>query len=166
MRFEWLTDFRFRNPSHAALVSGLEAAQDAEEIGMASANLFVDWGGDYHDPAWQVTNGIQFQPGVATAYDLFQAAQNSPPFTIASQGSGAGLYITAIDGVVQNAGGNGYWWVYFVNGTQPTVGCDAYLLNDGDSIAWDYKHFSSGFRQAPHPGLKPAQSPKPRPKRK
>lgn len=120
---------------------------------MASANLFVDWGGEFHNPPWQANNNIPIVVGQTTAYDLFLATEIVPPLAIQSQGSGQGIFITAIDGVVQNQSGNGYWWTYYIN-TQPAqVGCDAYLLQDGDSIAWDYQHFSSGFKQPNHPGL-------------
>jgi len=119
---------------------------------MATVNLFVDWGSEFYTPPWQVNNGIEMADG-STVFDLFSSPAVVPPLTVASQGSGAGVYVTAINGVVQNQGGNQYWWVYFVNGQEPTVGANAYILNDGDSVAWDYKHFASGFKQAPHPGL-------------
>jgi len=118
---------------------------------MATANLFVDWGAP-HVPAWQVNNGLPIVAGATTAFGLFSVSGVTPPLTVTTQGSGAGLYVTAIDGVVQDPG-TGFYWVYFVNGNMPTVGCDAYLLQDGDSIAWDYKHFSSGLSQPNHPGL-------------
>jgi Domain of unknown function (DUF4430) len=63
------------------------------------------------------------------------------------------LFVTGIDGVKANQGNNGYWWVFFVNGTPPDVGPAAYKLKSGDSVAWDYKHYSSGLKQATHPPL-------------
>ncbi|WP_080487126.1 DUF4430 domain-containing protein [Burkholderia ubonensis] len=55
--------------------------------------------------------------------------------------------------VEANQGGNGYWWVYFVNGQMPDVSCAVYTLQPGDSVAWDYKHYSRGLKQAVHPPL-------------
>jgi hypothetical protein len=119
----------------------------------ATANLFVDWGSEFHAPPWQANDRLPIVEGQTTAFDLFQSAKVIPPLAVVTQGSGQGVYVTAIDGVIQNAGGNGYWWVYFVNGAEPDVGANAYLLKDGDSVAWDYKHMASGLKQASHPGL-------------
>ena len=122
-------------------------------MAQATANLFVDWGTGVHTPPWQANDGLPIAPGQTTVFDLFGLAGVAPPLNVVTQGSGQGLYVTSIDGVVQNDGGNGFWWVYLVNGAQPTVGAGAYLLADGDSVAWDYKHYSSGLKQATHPGL-------------
>ncbi len=119
----------------------------------ATANLFVDWGGEFHNPPWQANDALEIQPGVTTVFDLFAAAGVAPPLDVQTQGAGQGVYVTAIDGVVQNQDGNGFWWVYLVNGSEPPLGANAYVLQGGESVAWDYKHFSSGLKQASHPGL-------------
>jgi hypothetical protein len=119
----------------------------------ATANLFVDWASEFHAPPWQANDQLPITEGATTALDLFNCAGVAPPLAVLTQGAGQGAYVTAIDGVTQNSGGNGYWWVYFVNGTAPNVGAGAYMLKDGDSVAWDYKHVASGLKQAPHPGL-------------
>lgn len=119
----------------------------------ATVNLFVDWGGEFRTPPWQANDGLTITPGQTTVFEVFSNASIAPPLAVASQGTGQGVYVTAIDGVVQNQNGDGYWWVYFVNGQEPDVGANAYVLQGGESIVWDYKHFSSGFKQASHPGL-------------
>lgn len=116
----------------------------------ATVNHFVDWGGEFHRPPWQVNDGIPIQPGVTTVYDVLQAVQ--PSLDPTSQGAGAGLHVTGIGGVSQDPN-TGYYWVYFVNNAEPPIGAGAYVLHGGESIAWDYKHFSSGFKQATHPGF-------------
>jgi len=116
-------------------------------------NLFVDWGGEFHNPPWQANDGLEIEDGVTTAFELFSNSAVTPALAVQSQGVGDGVYVTAIDGVVQDSGGNQYWWVYAVNNAEPPIGANAYKLKDGDSVAWDYKHFASGFKQAPHPGL-------------
>ncbi len=117
-----------------------------------SANLFVDWGGS-HTPPWQACNSIPITPGQTTVFDLLQEAATacSPSIIFTYEGSGQSAYLTSIDGVENNAGGNGYYWIYLVNGVSPPVGFGAYLLACGDSVVWDYKHFSSGLRQATLP---------------
>lgn len=118
-----------------------------------TANLFVDWGGEFHDTAWQACDSLPITPGQSTVFDLLQEAGSScnPSITFTYQGSGQSAYLTGIDGVINNQGGNGYYWVYFVNGKEPDIGFGAYALQAGDSVAWDYKHFSSRFRQATLP---------------
>ncbi|KVN29489.1 hypothetical protein WJ63_09165 [Burkholderia pyrrocinia] len=117
------------------------------------ANQFVDWGAEFHNPPWQANDRIAIAPGVTTVFDLLTADGVSPALNPQWQGSGASLFVTALGGVEANQGGNGYWWVYFVNGQMPDVSCAVYTLQPGDSVAWDYKHYSSGLKQAVHPPL-------------
>jgi hypothetical protein len=118
-----------------------------------AVNQFIDWSSEFHDPSWQANDGIPTEPGTTTAFDVLSAPSVNPPLVVEAEGAGDGLFVTAIDGVKANLNGNGYWWVYLVNGHEPDVGPAAYKVKDGDSIAWDYKHFSSGLRQATHPPL-------------
>ncbi len=124
----------------------------AETQSSNSANLFVDWGA-FHTPPWQACDSIPIVPGQTTVLELLQQAGTScnPPIVFTYQGSGQSAYLTSIDGVENNANGNGYYWIYFVNGQVPSIGFGAYVLNNGDSVVWDYKHFSSGLRQATLP---------------
>ena len=117
----------------------------------STANLFVDWSAPYHTPPWQACNNLPITSGSSTVQDLMNSANScSPPITYTSQGSGASAYLESIDGVSNNQNGNGYYWVYMVNGVSPKVGFGDYVLNTGDSVVWDYKHFSSGLFQASH----------------
>ena len=121
---------------------------------MSTADNFVDWGGEFHQPAYQANDGIPIDVGVTTVWDVLISSAIQPPLKPTATGQGANLYVTSIGGVAQNAS-TGYYWVYFVNGSEPNVGAGAYLVQPGDSIAWDYKHFSSGHKQATHPGFGP-----------
>ena len=117
------------------------------------ANLFVDWSAPFHTPPWQACNGLPIEAGQSTVLDLMGVAPDgcSPGIASTIEGSGQSAYLTAIDGVESNANGNGYYWVYFVNGAMPPVGIGSCVLQDGDSVAWDYKHYSSGLKQANDP---------------
>jgi hypothetical protein len=117
---------------------------------MASASLFVDWGW-CSNPPWQGTTQIPINVGQTTAYDLFFASQVSPPLNVQSQGTAPSIYITAINGVADNQNGNGYWWIYLINNQEAQVGCDSYLVQDGDVIAWVYLHYNTGMAQPNHP---------------
>lgn len=117
---------------------------------MAEVNHFVDWSAEFHQPPWQVNDNVSVQPGVTTVFDVLRSVQ--PLLSPTYEGSGPGLYVTGIGGVEQNSD-TGYYWVYFVNSSEPDVGPAAYVLQGGESIAWDYKPSASGFKQATHPGF-------------
>lgn len=113
-------------------------------------DLFVDWSLEFHTPPWQANDRVAISPGVTTAFDLLFAGDVSPSLTVEYKGAAAELFVTGIDGVKANQGKNGFWWVFFVNGTMPRVGPAAYKVKSGDSVVWDYKHYSSGLKQATH----------------
>jgi uncharacterized protein DUF4430 len=119
-----------------------------------TVNLFVDWASEFHNPPWQANDRLSIESGRTTVFDLFSNPAVTPALVVQSEGAGEGIYVTAIDGVVQNADGNQYWWVYSVNNSDPEIGANAYFLMDGDTVAWDYKHIASGRKQATHPGLR------------
>ena len=52
--------------------------------------------------------------------------------------SGSGHYIKGINGRFEFDEGPTSGWVYYVNGSRPTVGCGNYSVKAGDSITWDY----------------------------
>ena len=114
-----------------------------------TANLFVDWGGGFHTPSWQACDYLPIVSGQTTVQQLMDEAGSgcSPSINYTAQGSGPSAYLTSIDGVVNNQEGNGFYWIYLVNGAVPTVGFGAYVLSPNDSVVWDYKHFSSRLRQ-------------------
>jgi hypothetical protein len=117
---------------------------------MPTASLYVDWGWCSNMP-WIGEAQIPITVGQTTAFGLFSAMQVSPPLPVQTQGTGANIFVTAINGLTDNQNANGYWWIYFVNNQEAQVGCNSYLLQDGDTIAWAYLHSNSGFAQANHP---------------
>jgi hypothetical protein len=137
--------------AHSALLKTTKLGEAMMASG--TVNQFIDWSSEFHTPSWQANDGIAVDPGTTTAFDVLSAVDVTPPLTVEHEGTGDGVFITSIDGVKANQDGNGYWWVYFVNGTMPDIGPAAYKVKSGDSIAWDYKHYSSGLKQATHPPL-------------
>jgi len=116
---------------------------------MSTANLFIDWASEFHTPPWQACDGLPIVSGTSSVLDLMNEAEGcNPSVSYTSVGVGQSAYLTSIDGVQSNQNENGYYWVFFVNGVAATVGFGAYLLSANDSVAWDYKHFSSGLSQA------------------
>ena len=49
-----------------------------------------------------------------------------------------GRFIQSINGVANNAGGNGYYWQYWVNDQLAPVAADFYVLSSGDDVLWKY----------------------------
>jgi hypothetical protein len=47
-----------------------------------------------------------------------------------------GVFVTAIDSV---KGGDGYFWVYTVNGNPAQTACDRYITKNGDKIEWLFR---------------------------
>lgn len=47
-------------------------------------------------------------------------------------------YIEGINNLFETDFGDSSGWIYFVNGESPSVGCDGYVLSDGDKIQWCY----------------------------
>lgn len=52
-----------------------------------------------------------------------------------------GVYIYAVNNVLNNKNGNNLYWQYYINGVYAIVGADQYKLNDGDQIKWVYQSF-------------------------
>lgn len=49
-----------------------------------------------------------------------------------------GPYIDGINGLFELAHGAGSGWIYFVNGDPQGMGCESYILHDGDYVEWRY----------------------------
>lgn len=74
-----------------------------------------------------------FEEG-ATVYDALCALG----FSIGSQDSIHGVYVSSINGLAEKEHGASSGWMYAVNGKLPNMACSAYKLVDGDSIQWHY----------------------------
>lgn len=127
-------------------------AAQAQQAG-STANLFVDWASEFHQPPWQACDYLPITPDVSTVLDLMNEAAEEcdPPIPFTFTGSGQSAFLTSIDGVENNQGNNGYYWIYRVNNVEPQVGFGAYILSAGDSVAWDYVHYESGLSQPSKP---------------
>ncbi|MCL2818903.1 MAG: DUF4430 domain-containing protein [Actinomycetia bacterium] len=51
---------------------------------------------------------------------------------------GSSNYVSSINGLAEFSCGAGSGWLYYVNGSSPGFGCDAYILSGGESITWLY----------------------------
>ncbi len=73
-----------------------------------------------------------------TAYDVLIRAAKKYELVIGADGTGSFAYIKSINGISELQHGELSGWTYTVNGKQPSVGCGAYALQDGDSIEFIY----------------------------
>jgi len=49
---------------------------------------------------------------------------------------GLGIFINEING---KKGGEGGYWIYYVNGEEANIGVSNYKINNGDIISWKYE---------------------------
>ena len=73
------------------------------------------------------TYAFYYQP---TAFDALVATGLSY--------TGDGNYVSSINGLAEFDGGPLSGWLYAVNGTDPSIGCGSYYLEDGDTVYWHY----------------------------
>lgn len=72
-----------------------------------------------------------------TVYDVLVEACRMHGIHLENNG-GAAVYISGINNLYEFDFGDLSGWIYHVNGESPSVGCDAYVLSDGDEIQWLY----------------------------
>ncbi|MCY3413269.1 MAG: DUF4430 domain-containing protein [Candidatus Heimdallarchaeota archaeon] len=69
-----------------------------------------------------------------TVYDILIAN-----FVVETISYGHAIYISGINNVIANQNITNYFWIYYVNGIRVNQACNAYYLNDHDSIIWSYE---------------------------
>lgn len=79
------------------------------------------------------TMGLSFSKG-ESVFDLLDRAARMSRVTIVEKGG----YISSIANISEQSHGDLSGWVYFVNGSMPSVGCREYFPKDGDVIEWHY----------------------------
>ncbi|HHU53487.1 MAG TPA: DUF4430 domain-containing protein [Clostridiaceae bacterium] len=83
---------------------------------------------------WILGATIYEMPKNSTVYDLIMATD----LVIGARTTNFGVYIYSIQSLAEFAvGGNG-GWLYSVNGSQPSVGVDSYILQPGDIVHFSY----------------------------
>ncbi|QWU17111.1 Prenyltransferase and squalene oxidase repeat-containing protein [Paenibacillus sophorae] len=62
---------------------------------------------------------------------------------VGARTSSGGVYVYSIDGLAEFDRGAESGWKYFVNGSEPSVSADNYVLQDGNEVLWKYVTSSS-----------------------
>ena len=75
-----------------------------------------------------------------TAFDILRAAQSHPCFNFNHAVNPTyGAYITSICGVSQNTTAH-YYWIFYVNDKEVSLGVSTYLIKPNDTIEMRYMH--------------------------
>lgn len=77
-----------------------------------------------------------------TVWDVLQRATREHKIQLEYQGANENLYnsvyIEGINHLYEFSAGPLSGWMYAVNGVYPNYGCSQYVLQDGDTIVWNY----------------------------
>lgn len=73
-----------------------------------------------------------------SVYDILTEAAQKYNIQMENTGAEGMVYISGINYLYEFAFGDLSGWMYYVNGEEPSVGCDEYILSDGDTIEWLY----------------------------
>ena len=73
-----------------------------------------------------------------TVFGVLTEAARAYGVRLDSSGTQGMKYVSGINQLYEYACGDLSGWVYRVNGESPNVGCDQYVLADGDNIEWRY----------------------------
>lgn len=73
-----------------------------------------------------------------TVYDVLSQVCQENGIHFEVTGSKDTLYVEGIFNIYEKDYGDLSGWMYFVNGTSPSVGCGNYVLSDKDEIVWCY----------------------------
>jgi hypothetical protein len=109
-----------RTPSHGQVTSSSSLTLAAGDV-----RLVIDYGNS--------TQRVFPDLSGSTVFDVLNETTNVT-YTVHA----FGRFIQSINGVANNAGGNGYYWQYWVNDQLAPVAADYYVLSSGDDVLWKY----------------------------
>ena len=73
-----------------------------------------------------------------TVYDILTQAAKEYSVHVENSGGDRLVYISGINYLYEFDYGGLSGWMFFVNGEEASVGCDSFILSDGDRIEWLY----------------------------
>lgn len=82
-------------------------------------------------------NTVEIKDG-DTAYTITKRLEEQGAITVQAKDTSLGPFIEAINGIDGNTETNTFWFLY-VNGQSATVGADALVVKEGDTIEWRYQ---------------------------
>jgi hypothetical protein len=108
------------------------AAVAQEPAPLKTVQLTIDYG----DGSQKVFTALEWKEK-QTVFDVLQAAEKHPRgIKLKHRGSGAALFVSAIDDAANQGGGNA--WLYEVNGTPGDRSCAIFEVQAGDKLLWKF----------------------------
>jgi hypothetical protein len=89
-------------------------------------------------------HGMNVQQAMEQAYNLHQDSFYN--FEIGYFGTDLGYYVSTLDSIRAQVGSDPntfLFWELLVNGKPPHKGIDGTTLKDGDTIGWNYTHYTA-----------------------
>lgn len=108
-----------------------EILSHMDELDKSAARHVPDDGVLLQSVQVQVKNG-------ATVYDALTAACKKGGVSVNAERSIYGTYIAGFNGINEKCCGSGSGWLYFVNGSSPSVACSAKKVQNGDTIEFRF----------------------------
>ncbi|MDR1927283.1 MAG: DUF4430 domain-containing protein [Oscillospiraceae bacterium] len=88
----------------------------------------------YPDGSILAARQFAFTEEVPSVYNLLDRSG----VAIETTRSAMGVYVRSIGGLAAGSSGGMSGWIYLVNGAQPSMSCDKYVLKSGDVVAWRF----------------------------
>lgn len=121
-----------------------EDAVKTETVGTVSLTIRCDTVAGKSDSEYIPEDGIILETTEFeieendTVYEILVEASKKHQIQMENTGTEGMVYISGINYLYEFDFGDLSGWMYFVNDEEPSVGCDDYVLEDGDKIEWLY----------------------------
>jgi hypothetical protein len=111
--------------SCSATSSDRVASSSATAVAAGNVTLVIDYG--------NATQRVFVNLSGSTVFDVLNGTAK-----VTYTAHAFGKFIQSINDVSNNAGGNGYYWQYWVNDQLAPVAADYYGLSNDDEVLWKY----------------------------
>lgn len=133
------------NIESASNYYGEHASGDSPEIGNVWLSIRCDTVAGMADDGSTPADGVileRTQLGFSegdSVFDVLTEAVRRNEIHMEHEGGSEGMaYVNGINYLYEYAYGDLSGWMYYVNGTEPSIGCGSYMVADGDEIVWQY----------------------------
>lgn len=137
MVFVWVTDIQTADSYYGG-------GESRNGVGTVTLSIRCDTVVGKTDADFIPSDGVILPPtkfvieADETVFDLLTDAARQYKIMMESHGSLHMAYVSGIQSLYEFDFGDLSGWMYYVNGSAPSVGCGAYILSDGDSVEWLY----------------------------
>ena len=112
-----------------------EKKEELTENATVNVTLIINFG---NETEWQF--GLTLDEKNATVFYALLKAANENGFNV--EYTYYGQYDSYFVDSIAGAGGDGKFWIYYVNGVMGEVGADKKVVGEGDMIEWRLEEFS------------------------